>query len=216
MVDTAGLRRKSKVINQLEEMTSYVSRREIRYANVVLLVVDSTELFSNQDLAIARYAEEEGRALLIVLNKWDLVKNPKLQLKKASDSIKTSLSQIKGLVLVKTSALKGTGKSNLIKKINVCYELWNKRITTSSLNNWLNEISYLSPYHKLSGKSIKLRYVMQINIRPPTFLIFCNFPNDIRKSFKRFLTNNLRNKFGFEGVPIRIIYKKADNPYIKR
>lgn len=216
IIDTAGLRKNSLVRkDEVEGLTSYVSRKEIRYAQLVLLVIDSTELFTNQDLAVARYIVEEGRALVLVLNKWDLIDKKEELNKKVKKDINYILSQVKGISWIEFSSLIGDKKDKLLDTIIENYLLWNKRIATTNLNKWLIDITKTNPPAQSSGKSVKLRYLTQINIRPPTFLIFCNNPLGVKNSYKRFLINQLRSSFGLNGVPIRLMFKKPKNPYSK-
>lgn len=212
LVDTAGLRRRAKITEALEKMSAGESLRAIRLAHVVVLVIDAVRGFDKQDLAIARHVTEEGRALAVAVNKWDLVKDKKAATKLISDRAEESLAQVAGLPLIHVSALKGDGLDDLMKAIYKLYEIWNIRVSTGKLNRWLEDMEMNHPPPISSGRRIKLRYITQIKSRPPTFSLFVN-NTGLPESYQRFLTHGLRDVFKLKGVPIRWQIKKSDNPF---
>jgi GTP-binding protein len=213
LVDTAGLRRRARITEALEKMSAHESLRAIRLAHVVVLVLDATQPFDKQDLVIARHVVEEGRVLVVALNKWDLVKDKKLVLKLIREKAEASLAQVEGLPLIPVCALEGDGLEPLMRAVIKMYETWNIRISTSKLNRWLEEMEETHPPPIVANRRIKLRYMTQTKGRPPTFLLWVNKPVDLPESYQRFLTHGLRDTFGLEGVPIRWQLKKSENPY---
>jgi GTPase len=213
LVDTAGLRRRARVKDKLEKMSGHESLRAIRLAHVVVLVIDSTQPFDKQDLVIAHHIADEGRALVIAVNKWDVVKNKRAVMKMIRDKADVSLAQLSGLPIVTLSALQGQGVDELMKAVMQIYAIWNKRVTTGQLNRWLEDMENNHPPPITSGRRIKLRYMTQVKSRPPTFSLWVNKPIDLPESYQRFLTNGLRQVFKLEGVPIRWQLKKSSNPF---
>ena len=213
LVDTAGLRRRSRISERLEQLSGAETARALKYAQVVVLVLDAIESFEKQDLTIAREVLEEGRALVIAANKWDAVADPDATLKALGDRIERSLPQARGIPLVTISAEEGEGIARLMRRVFEIYEKWNHRISTGDLNRWLGGITERHPPPMASGKSVKLRYATQIKTRPPTFAIFVNRPTELPDSYLRYLVNGLREAFGLDGVPLRITLRKGNNPY---
>jgi GTP-binding protein len=213
LVDTAGLRRRSRISERLEQLSGAETARALKYTQVVVLVLDATESFEKQDLTIAREVLEEGRALVIAANKWDAVADPDATLKALRDRIERSLPQARGIPLVTISAEEGEGIARLMRRVFEIYEKWNHRISTGDLNRWLGGITERHPPPMASGKSVKLRYATQIKTRPPTFAIFVNRPTELPDSYLRYLVNGLREAFGLDGVPLRITLRKGNNPY---
>jgi GTPase len=213
LVDTAGLRRRARVSERLELLSGAETARALRFAQVVVLVLDATEDFEKQDLTIAREVLEEGRALVIAANKWDAVGDRDATLKALTDRIERSLPQARGIPLVTISAETGSGIAALMRRVFEIYENWNQRISTADLNRWLAGITDRHPPPLASGKSVKLRYATQIKTRPPTFAIFVNRPASLPDSYLRYLVNGLRETFGLDGVPLRITLRKSNNPY---
>ncbi|MEX2200003.1 MAG: ribosome biogenesis GTPase Der [Dongiaceae bacterium] len=213
LVDTAGLRRRARISERLEQLSGAETARALKYAQVVVLVLDATESFEKQDLTIAREVLEEGRALVIAANKWDAVAEPDAALKSLKDRIERSLPQARGIPLVTISAEEGEGIARLMRRVFEIYEKWNHRISTGDLNRWLGGITERHPPPMASGKSVKLRYATQIKTRPPTFAIFVNRPTELPDSYLRYLVNGLRDTFGLDGVPLRITLRKGNNPY---
>ena len=215
MFDTAGLRRKSKVQQKLEKLSVADTIRALNFAEVVVLMVDATMPFEKQDLTIASLVVQEGRSLVIALNKYDLVEDRQKVLKDIHDSIEHTLPQIQGVSVVPISALTGKGINKLMPKVFEAYRLWNRRVSTSKLNKWLAAtIEYHAP-PSVKGRRVKMRYMTQIKTRPPTFAVFTNRPSDLAKSYQRYLLNELRWDFEFPGTPIRLLFRKGDNPYSK-
>ncbi len=213
LVDTAGLRRRAKITGNLEKISTFETLRAIRLAHVVILVIDAEHPFDKQDLTIAQHVVEEGRALVIAVNKWDAVKDKKLVAKIVRDKAEVSLAQVAGVPLVSISALRGDGLDGLMKAVLRTYEIWNTRISTGKLNRWLADMEADNPPPITSGRRIKLRYMTQVKSRPPTFSLWVNKPIDLPESYQRFLTNGLRKIFNLQGVPIRWQLKKSANPY---
>ncbi len=213
LVDTAGLRRRSRVSEKLEKMSGHESLRAIRLAHVVVLVVDAMGTLDKQDLVIAHHVMEEGRALVLALNKWDSVKDKRSTLKTMRERIEDSLAQAAGLPIITLSALKGDGTAKLMEAVSEIYATWNRRVSTGQLNRWLEDMEMNHPPPITSGRRIKLRYMTQIKTRPPTFALWVNKPVNLPDSYQRFLTHGLREQFHLQGVPIRWSLKKSGNPY---
>jgi GTP-binding protein len=213
LVDTAGMRRRVKITETLEKMSVQETLRAIRLAHVVVLVLDATMPFDKQDLVIAHHVIEEGRALVVALNKWDLVKDKKLINKQIKEKAEVSLAQVSGVPLVPIVALKGEGLENLMKATMRMYETWNMRVSTGKLNRWLEDMEANHPPPIVANRRIKLRYMTQVKSRPPTFSLWFNKPVDLPASYQRFLTHGLRDTFKLIGVPIRWQLKKSENPY---
>lgn len=214
LIDTAGIRKKSNVQQKLEKLSVADSLRALRYAHVAVLMIDSTIPFEKQDLSIAETIINEGRALVIALNKWDLVKDKASTLKELKLKSDELLPQVKGVKLITLSAISGENVEKVIKSALEAYNIWNKRIATSKLNNWLREAEskHLPPLAK-NKRRIRLKYITQGNTRPPTFTIFVNKPEDLPESYRRYIENALRDDFNMPGVPMRLMFRKSDNPY---
>ncbi|MBI1273299.1 MAG: ribosome biogenesis GTPase Der [Alphaproteobacteria bacterium] len=215
LVDTAGMRKRARVQDKIEQMSVQESLRAIRLAHVVVLVVDATQALDKQDLLIAQHVTDEGRALVVAINKWDQVDNKKATLDNIRDKIERSLAQVSGLGFVTMSALKDQGLEALMQAVFRAYETWNIRVPTAQLNRWLEHVLEKHSPPIVKGTRIKLRYMTQVKARPPTFAIWVNKPVDLPGSYLRFLTNGLRESFGIEGVMIRWILKKGNNPFEK-
>jgi GTP-binding protein len=214
LVDTAGLRRRSRVTQKLEYLSTADTQRAIRYAQVVVLVIDATQGLERQDLTIARQATDEGRALVLAVNKWDLVEDRATTMGAIRDRLQTSLPQVRGVSVVTFSALTGRSISSLLPSVMKTYEIWNTRIPTGELNRWLAALTQHHPPPMAKGRRIRLRYMTQAKARPPTFVIFINQPEELAVSYLRYLTNGLRDDFGLDGVPIRILTRRGKNPYV--
>lgn len=213
LVDTAGLRRRARVTEKLEKVSGHETLRSIRLAHVVVLMMDAAQALDKQDLTIARHVVDEGRALIIAVNKWDTVKDKRAKLKEIRETIEDSLAQVAGVPIITLSALNGTGLDVLMRNVFKIYDLWNTRVSTGKLNRWLEYMEDNHPPPITSGRRIKLRYMTQIKSRPPTFVLWVNKPVDLPDSYQRFLTNGLREKFELHGVPIRWQLKKNVNPF---
>jgi GTP-binding protein len=211
--DTAGLRKKARVHDRLEKLSVADALRAIRFAEVVVLVVDAEVPFEKQDLQIADLVEQEGRALVIALNKWDLVENQSKRLKELEQALDESLPQLRGLPMIAVSALRRQNLDRLMKAVISSYALWNKRIPTSRLNRWLEEMVERHPPPAPGGRRIKIRYMTQSNARPPTFVVFCSNAKDLPVAYTRYLVNGLREAFGFAGTPLRLVLRQTKNPF---
>jgi GTP-binding protein len=215
LVDTAGLRRRARISEHLEKLSTADSLRSLGFAEVVLLVIDAEQGFEKQDLTIARRITQEGRALVVVVNKWDLVENAEARLKVIADRLQRSLPQIKGIKLITLSALSGAGVEKLLPATKFVYQLWNTRIGTSPLNQWIAEVESRHPPPLVRGRRIRLKYVTQAKARPPTFVVFVSRPESLPDSYIRYLENDFRKRFKIPAVPIRIFLRKGKNPYAK-
>jgi len=216
LVDTAGLRRRAKVVDKLEWLSTADTERAIKYAQVVVLVLDSTDLLEKQDLAIARAVEEEGRALLIAINKWDLVEDKQAALRKLADRLEISLPQLRNIKVIPLSARTGRGVEKLLDAAVELEKLWSTRLATNPLNRWLQAMEESHPPPLVKGRRLKLRYMTQSKSRPPTFILFCNLPNEMPDSYLRYLVNGLRERFKLPGIPIRFVLRRSENPYAGR
>lgn len=215
LFDTAGLRRKMRVEGRAEELSVGDALKAIRFAEIVVLLLDAEHPFEKQDLQIGELIAEEGRALVIAINKWDLVREPEKRLTALRETCQRLLPQVKGVALVPVSAMAGTGLDKLMKAILAADELWNRRLPTHTLNEWLRAAVEAHAPPAVSGRRIKLRYITQANARPPTFVLFCSRPKALPDSYSRYLVNSLRESFDMPGVPIRLKLRKGDNPYVK-
>lgn len=215
MFDTAGLRRKSKVMEKLEKLSVADTIRALNFAEVVVLMIDATMPFEKQDLNIASLIVQEGRALVIALNKYDMMENRQEVMKDIQETLEHSLPQVKGIPVVPISALTGRSVDKLMPAVFESYRLWNRRVSTAKLNKWLAATMAYHPHPSVKGRRIKMRYMTQIKTRPPTFAIFCNRPADVARSYERYMLNEIRWDFELPGVPIRLLLRKGDNPYGK-
>ena len=213
LVDTAGMRRKSKVQNNIEKMSVEDSLRAIRLAQVVILVLDANNPLEKQDLQIAEHIINEGRALLIAINKWDTIKHKNELLEQVKWKLEDSLAQIKDLPFQTISALNGKNIDRLLERVMDAYTLWNKRVSTANLNKWLARMESQNPAPLISGRSNRLKYITQIKTRPPTFALWVSRPEKLPDSYRRFITNGLRRDYDLPGTPIRLLVRKSKNPY---
>jgi len=213
LFDTAGLRRKMRVEGRAEELSVGDALKAIRFAEVVVLLLDAEQPFEKQDLQIADLIAQEGRALVIAVNKWDLVRNREKRLKELRETCQRLLPQVKGVSLVPVSALGGTGLDRLMQAVIEVDRLWNIRLPTHALNQWLHAAIEAHSPPAVSGRRVKLRYITQANARPPTFVVFCSRPKALPESYVRYLVNALRESFDMPGVPIRLHLRKGGNPY---
>lgn len=213
LVDTAGLRRQSRVADSLEKMSAASTKHAAYMAQVVVLVLDADAVLDKQDLTIAREVLEEGRALVIAVNKWDIA-NRKEAIQRLNDKLQTSLTQAEGIPTVTISALKGENLDKLMRAVLKVYDRWNVRIPTSPLNQWFADMidKYPPPLGK-NKRRIKLRYITQAKTRPPAFYIFSSNPEGLPDAYLRYLTNQLRDTFDLGGIPIRMTVRKTKNPY---
>jgi GTPase len=213
MFDTAGLRRRARVEDDLEKLAAADALRAVKYAEVIVLLIDASHPFEKQDLTLADLAEREGRALVIGLNKWDLI-DPKVgKLLELREEAARLLPQVKGAPVIPVSGATEEGIDKLMGAIFHVHETWNKRISTAELNRWLEASINETPPPAVAGRRIKIRYMTQLRARPPYFVIFGNQLDALPTSYERFLINRLRETFDLPGVPIRISKKTSDNPY---
>jgi GTPase len=213
LIDTAGLRRRPKVEEKLEKLSVADTLRAIRFAEVVVLVIDATQGIEKQDLTIAEMVEDEGRALVLAVNKWDLVEDKQAASRRLKDRLQASLPQLQGLRYVTLSSLSGAGIAKLMPAVVETHEVWNRRIPTPRLNRWLARVQDRHPPPLVAGRRLKLRYMAQANIRPPTFALFASKPGELPETYRRYLINLLREDFDLPGVPIRMMLRKGTNPF---
>lgn len=213
LVDTAGLRRKARVVNHIERMAVDDTLRAIRLAQVVVMVIDGETLFEKQDLTIAGHIIDEGRAMVIAVNKWDLVKEKEHTLDEIRHQLSTSLPQVRDIPVVTISAIKGQRVDKLLQAVLDVYNLWNHRIGTGKLNRWLRAMESQNPAPLVNGRQNRLRYITQIKARPPTFALWVSRPDDYPETHERYLINGLRRDFDMPATPVRLIIKTSRNPY---
>lgn len=213
LIDTAGLRRQSRVDSDVEKMSAANTKHAAFMAQVVVLVLDADAVLDKQDLTIARQVLEEGRALVIAVNKWDIA-NRKEALQRLNDKLQTSLTQAEGIPTVTISALKKEGLDKLMSAVFKVYDRWNVRIPTAPLNQWFGDIlDRCPPPLGKNKRRIKLRYITQAKTRPPSFYIFSSNPEGLPDAYLRYLSNNLRETFDLGGIPLRITVRKTGNPF---
>ncbi|HEV7372337.1 ribosome biogenesis GTPase Der [Arenibaculum sp.] len=213
LVDTAGLRRKARIDEKLEKLAVADALRVIRLAHVVVLVVDAEAILDRQDLTIARLVIDEGRALVIAVNKWDAVADRAAALQQIDDKLQAQLPQVRGVPVVTISALKGQRLDGLLDAVLGAYRTWNRRIPTAQLNRWLPLAVDRHPPPAVEGRRIKIRYMTQIKARPPTFALWVSKPLDLPETYLRYLVSGLREDFDLPGVPVRMLVRKGRNPY---
>lgn len=213
LVDTAGMRRKSKVQNAIEKMSVEDSLRAIRLAQVVILVMDANEAMDKQDLQIANHIIEEGRAFVLALNKWDSVKNKKENKLDFEWKLGNSLAQVKNIPYVTLSALNNKNVKSVFKEALKTYHIWNTRIKTAGLNKWLQMMESRNPAPLVSGRQNRLKYITQIKTRPPTFALWVSRPDKLPSAYKRFIINGLQKDYNIPGVPIRLMIRRSKNPF---
>jgi GTPase len=213
LFDTAGLRRKARLTGKLEKLAAADAIRAVKFAELVVLLLDATIPFEKQDLSIADRVEYEGRALVIAVNKWDLVDAKGTKLQQLRDDADRLLPQLKGTPVIPVSGLMGTGIDKLMQAILNIHAVWNTRISTGKLNRWLGETLEATPPPAVSGRRIKIRYITQAKARPPHFVLFGNQLDHLPESYKRFLINSLRKNLKLPGVPIRMTFRASKNPY---
>ncbi len=211
--DTAGLRRRSRVEEKLEKLSVADALRAVRFAEVVVLMLDSQTKFEEQDLRIADLIEREGRALVIAVNKWDLVERQPGQIGALRTEADHWLPQVKGVPIVAMSGLMGEGIERLMKAIEEAYAIWNRRIPTAALNRWFEQAIQTNPPPAVSGRRLKLNYITQTKARPPSFVVFCSRADAVPESYLRYLINSLRSGFDLPGTPVRITLREKANPF---
>lgn len=213
LFDTAGLRRKSRVQDKLEKLSVADALRAVRFAEVVVVCLDATIPFEKQDLQIVDLVVKEGRALVIALNKWDLIEDRGEAWKSMRETCDRLLPQVRGVPLVRISGLRGEGLEELMKAVDAVHRTWNRRVSTSQLNRWLEGVLERHPPPAVSGRRIKIRYATQAKTRPPHFVVFCSRPDALPESYSRYMVNDLRDRFDLAGIPVRLSLRGGDNPY---
>jgi len=214
--DTAGLRKRAKVQEKLDKLSASDAVRAIRFAEVVIILMDRETAFETQDLRIADLAEREGRAVVLAVNKWDLEEHRQARLAELRRQAERLLPQLSGAPLVAISGLTGRGLDRLRAAVEEMHAHWNQRIPTARLNRWLATQVEAHPPPAPGGRRLRLRYMTQVRTRPPGFVIFCSRAEAVPESYLRYLANGLRRDFALAGVPLRLTLRKGENPYAER
>ncbi|MGB1096838.1 MAG: GTP-binding protein, partial [Paracoccaceae bacterium] len=216
--DTAGMRKKAKVQEKLEKLSVSDGLRAVKFAEVVVVLLDAAIPFEQQDLRIADLAEREGRAVIVAVNKWDVEEHKQEKLKGLIEAFERLLPQLRGAPLVTVSAKTGRGLDRLYDAIMRAHMIWNRRVSTARLNRWLTGMLEAHPPPAPAGRRIKLRYMTQAKTRPPGFVVMCSNPKKLPESYSRYLINGLRDDFDMPGTPIRLHMRSQaeKNPYNAR
>ena len=214
--DTAGLRRRARIEEKLEKLSVADALNAVRFAEVVILLMDAERSFEEQDLRIADLVEREGRALVVGVNKWDLVEGRPGAMKDLREETDHRLPQVKGVPVVAVSGLTGAGLDRLMQAVLDAHAVWNRRVPTSALNRWLAEVAAAHPPPAVSGRRIRLDYMTQPKARPPSFVLFMSRTDAVPDAYRRYLVNSLRETFDLPGTPIRLTLREKKNPYAKR
>ncbi|SHM77575.1 ribosome biogenesis GTPase Der [Roseibium suaedae] len=213
LFDTAGIRRKARVQEKLEKLSVADALRAIKFAEVVVVTLDATNAFEKQDLQIIDLVAREGRALVIAINKWDLIEDREAAWKLIKDANDRYLNQIRGVQIATLSGIQGQGVDRMLESVFTAYEAWNSRVSTAKLNRWLDKVTVNHAPPAVGGRRVRLRYMTQAKTRPPHFVAFASRPEELPESYTRYLVNSLRQTFNIHGTPIRFSYRKGDNPY---
>ena len=213
LIDTAGLRKKSKVDDKLESLSAMDTRHAIDFAEVVVLLLDATRGLEAQDLRIADQVFSEGRAMVIALNKWDVAENQSSLFNGVRAALEEGFSQVKGVPLLTVSAATGKGLDTLMKVAFETRDAWSRRVPTGELNRWFERAVEANPPPAPGGKRIKLRYITQVKARPPSFVIFGTRVDQLPESYRRYLVNGLRRELDFGAVPVRLTLRSPKNPF---
>ena len=213
LYDTAGLRRRSRIDEKLEKLSVADALNAVRFAEVVVVLLDVASAFEEQDQRIADLAEQEGRAIVIAVNKWDLKEKKVGAISKLREQAEDKLRQLKGIPLVAVSGLTGEGLDRLMQAIVDAYNVWNRRVPTAALNRWFDKAQSAHPPPAVSGRRLKLNYITQAKARPPSFVLFCTRADALPDAYKRYLVNSLRENFDLPGTPIRLTLREKDNPF---
>lgn len=213
LVDTAGMRKKARVIDIIEKMSVEDAMRAVRLAQIVILVIDANMPFEKQDLHIAGHIVDEGRALVIAVNKWDMIQEKDEMLEELQYRLETSLAQVKDVRFVPISALNGRNIDKLFNAALTTYDFWNARTTTGKLNRWLGGMESQNPAPLVGGRRNRLKYITQIKTRPPTFALWVSNPKELPQSYRRYIINGLRKTFDIQSVPIRLLIRASKNPF---
>ena len=216
LFDTAGLRRKARITEHAEKLSASDAIRAIRFAEVVVLLVDAERPLEHQDLTIGDLVTEEGRALVVAINKWDLISEKQKVLRDIRETVTEKLAQVPGVALVTISALGERGLDTLMQAVVTSYEAWNRRIPTPQLNRWLQEALARHAPPAVSGRRIKIRFMTQPSTRPPSFIAFSQRADSLPRSYVNYLVNSLRAAFDLPGVPIRLKFRRGENPFAEK
>ncbi len=214
LVDTAGLRKRARIEEDLEKMSVSASIEALKMAEIVALTVDAALGLHEQDLQIARLVEREGRACILVLNKWDAVEDRNKTRKAISDRLEFSMTQMRGIPVITLSAATGAGLEKFLPAVRAASAIWNTRVATGELNRWFEKALERHPPPMVSGRRLKLRYITQAKARPPTFLVFGTRAEQMPEDYHRYLVNSLREHFELPGTPIRLLGRGTTNPYV--
>jgi GTP-binding protein len=214
--DTAGLRRRSRIDEKLEKLSVADTLNAIRFAEVVIVLIDAQAPFEEQDTRIADLVEREGRAIVIAINKWDTVEAEPGALSRLRASVDRMLPQIKGVPVAVLSAKTGDGLDKLMGAVMKAYAVWNRRLPTAALNRFLQDAISANPPPAISGRRFRLDYITQPKSRPPTFVLFCARAEALPETYRRYLINGLRENFDLPGTPIRLALRAKANPYAKK
>ena len=214
LIDTAGIKIKARNISVIEELIKENVEHVLKYSHIAIMMIDSMVSFSIQDMAIMSHVIEEGRGLVVAANKWDLVadKYKRKAVKWMNKQLEKHFRQAKGIPIAFISAKTGSRVNKILDEVLRVYEKWNTRVSTALLNKWLTALKRVHKMPGFEGKFLKIRYIMQIKSRPPTFFIFVNDLRIVPEIYKRFLQNSLIKEFGFEGVPVRLLFR--DNRHL--
>ncbi|RYE34212.1 MAG: ribosome biogenesis GTPase Der [Hyphomicrobiales bacterium] len=215
LFDTAGMRKRARIDEKLEKMSVQDALRAIRFAEVVVVLLDATIPFEKQDLTLVDFTEREGRTVVIGLNKWDLVADKQGLLAELKEKATHLLAQVRGVPIIPLSGLAGEGIDRLMQGVFAAYDVWNRRVSTARINRWLEGVLSAHPPPAVAGRRIKIRYMTQAKARPPTFALFGNQLDHLPVSYTRYLVNNLREAFELPGTPIRLLRRGGENPYDK-
>ncbi len=213
LIDTAGMRKRAKVVEKLEKLSVADARRAVDFAEVVVLLLDATKGLEHQDLKIASMAIEEGRALMIAINKWDIAAEPSKLFNGIRFALDEGLAQVRGLPLIAVSAKTGKGIDQMLAAAFEIRASWSKRVSTAALNRWFDHALANNPPPAPKGRRVKLRYITQAGTRPPRFVVFGTRLEALPTSYERYLINGIRRELGFEAVPVRVVLKSPKNPY---
>jgi GTP-binding protein len=213
LFDTAGMRRKSRIEEKLEKLSVADALNAIRFADVVVVLIDSQQPFEEQEQRIADLIEREGRAIVIALGKWDLAEARPGAISRMRETAEEKLTQLKGVPVVAVSGLTGAGLDRLMQAILDAHAVWNRRVPTNALNRWLDTALAAHPPPAVSGRRLAFNYVTQPKARPPSFVLFCTRSDAVPDAYKRYLMNSLREAFDMPGTPIRITLREKDNPF---
>jgi len=213
LIDTAGMRKRARVTEKLEKLSVADARRAVDFAEVVVLLLDATKGLEHQDLKIADAVLQEGRALIVAINKWDIAENASSLFNGIREALNEGLAQVRGLPLLAVSARTGKGLDTMLGAAFEIRESWSKRVSTAALNRWFDDALTANPPPAPGGKRIKLRYITQSSTRPPRFVVFGTRLDMLPKSYERYLVNSIRRELGFDAVPVRVVLKSPKNPY---